>query len=119
MSLKDKWKKFGKSTGRAFANFGRSMKTTAKIILDEEENTVDENGESKLHKSWRTTGRGFGEAGTNLGKAAAGTAKRVVDDLDEEVKAERSNNKQKEEATSDNTETVEVEVVPDDEKKAD
>lgn len=75
MSVKQKWKTFGKNTGKAFANFGRSVKTTARVVVGAEER-VNENGESTLKTSWKKTGKGFGESGKALGKAAAATAKK-------------------------------------------
>lgn len=75
MSRKEKWKNFGKSTGQAFKNFGKAVAKTAQIALGDEQNTVEENGQSKLRNAWATTGKGFGNAGKNLGKAAAGTIK--------------------------------------------
>ena len=77
MSVKKKWKTFGKSTGKAFADFGRAVATTAKVVVGKEER-VDEEGNSNLRKSWSTAGREFGKAGTSLGKAASATAKKVV-----------------------------------------
>lgn len=78
MALKDKWKTAGKNIGGAFKNFGKAMGTTMKVAFNDEENTVDENGESKLKSAWKKTGKGFGEAGKSVGKAASGTAKKVV-----------------------------------------
>lgn len=78
MALKDKWKTAGKNIGGAFKNFGKAMGTTAKVVFTDEENTVDENGESKLKGAWKKTGKGFGEAGKSVGKAAGGTAKKVA-----------------------------------------
>lgn len=78
MALKDSWKKTGKSIGGAFANFGKAMGTTAKVVFTDEKNDVDENGESKLKKAWKKTGKGFGEAGKNFGTSMGDTAKNVV-----------------------------------------
>ena len=87
MAVKDKWKDAGKGIGNAFKNFGRAMKTTAKVAFTDEENKVDENGESELKKAWKATGKGFGSAGKSVGKAAEATAEKVVDgDKKEEVK---------------------------------
>ena len=82
MSVKDKWKSFGKNTGRAFASFGKAMATTAKVVVGKEER-VDEEGNSNLKKSWSETGKGFGKAGASLGQAASATAKKVVDEEDD------------------------------------
>ncbi len=89
MSLKQKWKSFGVSTGKAFSNLGHSFLTTAKVVLGEEER-VDEEGQSTLKKSWSKTGRGFGEAGSNLGHAASATAKRAVGEEDQGNQEESS-----------------------------
>ena len=78
MSVKEKWKTFGKNTGAAFTNFGKAVGETAKIAFSDEENTIEENGHSRLSNAWKKTGKGFGEAGKSLGKAAAGTGKKIV-----------------------------------------
>ena len=99
MSVKEKWKTFGKSTGQAFTNFGKSVATTAKVVVGKESNVNDE-GKSTLKESWKKTGKGFGTAGKSLGKAASGTAKKVVGE-DDEVVTE----------TKEEPEVVEIEVV--------
>ena len=48
MSLKDRWKAFGKNTGNAFKNFGKAVATTAKVVVGKEENTVNEETEKLL-----------------------------------------------------------------------
>lgn len=78
MALKDKWKDFGKNTGRAFTNFGKAMGKTAKIVFTDEENKVDENGNSELKNAWKNTGKSFGTAGKSLGTAAGGTGKKII-----------------------------------------
>ena len=85
MTKKDKWKAFGKNTGNAFKNFGQAIATTAKVVIGNEKNEVDENGDSKLGKAWKKTGKGFGEAGSSLGTAAAGT---FQEDTDEGIEKE-------------------------------
>ena len=91
MSLKDKWKDFGKNTGKAFSNLGKSIATTAKVAVGKEEAT-DENGNSRLRESWSKTGHGFGDAGKSLGKAAEGTVDKVVEDeKKEESEAKKPN----------------------------
>ena len=92
MSVRSKWKTFGKNTGKAFASFGKSMATTAKVVVGKQDR-VDEEGNSTLKKSWTATGKGFGQAGTSLGKAASATAKKAVgkeelDIIDAEVVSE-------------------------------
>ena len=77
MSLKEKWKTFGKDTGKAFANFGKAMGKTAKVAFTDDENKVEENGHTELGNSWRETGKSFGEAGKALGKAAQGTGQKI------------------------------------------
>ena len=88
MALKEKWKTFGKNTGRAFTNFGKSMAKTAKVVFTNDENKIEENGHSELGNAWAETGKSFGRAGTSLGKAAQGTAQKVVgvEDNDQEQK---------------------------------
>ena len=78
MGLKDSWKNTGKSIGSAFSNFGKAMGKTAKVVFTDDENKVDENGESELKKAWKDTGKGFGEAGKNVGHSVGDTAKKVV-----------------------------------------
>lgn len=85
MSLKDKWKSFGKNTGQAFKNFGQSVATTAKVVVGKEER-VDEEGNSTLKKSWSKTGKGFGTAGKSLGSAAKGTAQKPFEEKSEKEK---------------------------------
>lgn len=82
MSLKEQWKNAGKGIGHAFANFGKSMATTAKVVLGKEER-VDEEGNSTLKKSWTKTGKGFGEAGKGLGQAAVGTVDKIAGEEEE------------------------------------
>ena len=86
MGVKQKWKDFGKNTGKAFTNFGKSVAETAKIAFTDEENNVEENGHRKLSNAWKETGKSFGEAGKSLGKAAAGTGKKIVGKDDGEQK---------------------------------
>ena len=78
MSLKKKWKRFGKNTGKAFTNFGQSVAKTAKVAFTDEENKVDEEGHTELRNAWKETGKSFGEAGKALGKAAQGTAQKII-----------------------------------------
>ena len=84
MSLKDKWKDFGKNTGKAFSNFGKSVGKTAKIVFTDEKNEKEENGHAKLSNAWRETGK-------SLGKAAAGTGKKIVGADDEEFDLRKEN----------------------------
>lgn len=81
MALKDKWKDTGKSVGGAFANFGKAMGKTAKVVFTDEENKVDENGDSDLGKAWKETGKGFAEAGENFADATVETADKVVEEV--------------------------------------
>ena len=83
MALKDEWKQTGKDVGTAFSNFGKAMGKTAKVVFTDDENKVDENGDSELKKAWKDMGKGFGQAGKSFGKATGDTAKSVVDDLDD------------------------------------
>ena len=73
MSRNESWKSFGKNVGKAFKNFGKAMATTAKVVVGDEENKVEEDGRSTLKHVWTDTGKGFGEAGKSLGHAAADT----------------------------------------------
>ena len=86
MALKDSFKKTGKSIGHAFSNFGKAVATTAKVAVGNEENTVNEEGKSKLRESWTNVGHGFGDAGKNIGK----TAKDTVDHIDDKEKAKEA-----------------------------
>ena len=89
MSKKDSWKDFGKKTGRAFKNFGKALWTTGKVTFDDEEK-VDENGNSKLKEVWSETGKSFGSAGQSLGKAACDTFKDEEDEK-KETKIDKDN----------------------------
>ena len=42
MGLKDSWKKTGQSTGKAFANLGKAIGTTAKVAFTDEDNKIDD-----------------------------------------------------------------------------
>ena len=86
MALKKKWATFGKTTGKAFASFGKSMAKTAKVAFTDEPNPVEENGHTELGNSWAEIGHEFGDAGKALGEAAQGTAQKIVgvEDSDED-----------------------------------
>lgn len=84
MSLKDKWKDFGKNTGKAFSNFGKSIGHTAKAVVNGDQAEQDEEGHNKLGNEWKETGKSFGTAGKSLGKAASGTGKRIIGKDDDE-----------------------------------
>ena len=117
ISVRGKWKTFGKSTGRAFKNFGKAVATTAKVTVGSEER-VDEEGNSKLKKAWAETGKGIGKAGSSLGHAAAATAKKVVGketpDEPEVVDAEVVSEGEPEEKPE--TESEEVPTLPNEEE---
>lgn len=81
MALKDKWKDTGKSVGGAFANFGKAMGKTAKVVFTDEENKVDGNGDSDLGKAWKETGKGFAEAGENFADVTVETADKVAEEV--------------------------------------
>ena len=89
MALKKKWKRFGKATGEAFTNFGKSVAKTAKVVFADDTNVREENGKTEIANAWSKTGKSFGKAGKSLGKAAQGTAQKVVgteqDDEEEKV----------------------------------
>ena len=95
MALKKKWKRFGKATGEAFTNFGKSVAKTAKVVFADDENKREDNGKTEIRNAWTKTGKSFGEAGKSLGKAAQGTAQKVVGTEtpeEEEKKDEQSTN---------------------------
>ena len=95
MALKKKWKRFGKATGEAFTNFGKSVAKTAKVVFADDENKREDNGKTEIRNAWTKTGKSFGEAGKSLGKAAQGTAQKVVgveEPEEEEKKDEQSTN---------------------------
>ena len=108
MALKDKWKDAGKGIGHAFANFGKAMGTTAKVVVGKEESTNEE-GKSNIKESWKTMGKSFGTAGKSLGKAAVGTVEKISGEDEEE-------NKTKEEPL-DPENVVEAEVIESKEDK--
>ena len=96
MALKKKWKRFGKATGEAFTNFGKSVAKTAKVAFTDEENKREDNGRTEIANAWAETGKSFGRAGKSLGKAAQGTAQKVIgveQDDPEEVVEEKEENK--------------------------
>jgi len=78
MALKDKWKNFGKNTGKAFTNFGKTVGKTARVVFAGESNEVEENGSTELANDWKETGKSFGRAGKSLGKAAQGTGQKII-----------------------------------------
>lgn len=88
MALKEKWKTFGKDTGKAFTNFGKSMAKTAKVAFTDDENKVEDNGHTELGNSWHETGKSFGEAGKALGVAAEGTVEKILEKEKEQSKKE-------------------------------
>ena len=105
MALKDKWKNTGKSIGGAFKNFGKAVATTAKVAVGKEENSVNEDGKTKLRDSWTNVGHGFGDAGKSIGTSAKGTVDKVAG------KEEKEEVKKPEES-----EVVDVEVKDKEEK---
>lgn len=88
MALKDKWKDFGKNTGKAFTNFGKAVGKTAKTVFADEESKKEENGHTELTNAWRETGKSFGDAGKSLGEAAEGTGEKIIGEEKEETKTE-------------------------------
>ena len=78
MALKEDWKKTGKDVGTAFADLGKSLGKTAKVVFTDDENKVEENGHTELGNKWKKTGKDFGEAGKSFGKASLHTAQKVV-----------------------------------------
>lgn len=86
MSVKKSWKTFGRNVGKAFTNFGKSMATTARVVVGTEDR-VNEEGRSTLKTSWTATGKGFGEAGKSLGSAAKATVSRPFEGAEEPTEA--------------------------------
>ena len=79
MALKDKWKKTGKNTGKAFANLGKSIGKTMKMVVTDD-NPVEENGRTELSNSWRETGYSFNEMGEAWEEAAEGTVDKILNE---------------------------------------
>ena len=78
MGLKEDWKTAGKDAGTAFADLGKSLGKTAKVVFTDDKNEAEENGHTKLGNTWKETGKGFGEAGKSLGQASLHTVKKAV-----------------------------------------
>ena len=78
MVLRKKWKRFGKDTGEAFVNLGKSVAKTAMVVFADDTNEREENGKTEISNAWKETGKSFGQAGKSLGKAAQGTAQKVI-----------------------------------------
>ena len=78
MALKNKWKDFGKNTGKAFTNFGKTVGKSARVVFAGEANEVEDNGSTEIANGWKETGRSFGRAGKSLGKAAQGTGRKIL-----------------------------------------
>ena len=84
MALKDKWKNTGKTTGKAFSNFGKALGKTMKVTFTNDENMIEANGHTETANAWRETGKSFGEAGKAWGKSAKGTLNKVVGEEDKD-----------------------------------
>ena len=96
MSLKDKWKRFGKGMGKSFSGLGKSIVKSAKVGMDklsEDEPAEKKEGQEQkpLSENWKEVGKSFGETGVAFGAAVTGTAKKVADDLDSAVNNEEGN----------------------------
>ena len=90
MSKKENWKQAGKDIGHAFANLGKAIGTTAKVVVGEE-NHQGEGKKTKTGEAWTNVGHGFRDAGKSFGKATAetftgsdSTNEKVVDSQDGE-----------------------------------
>ncbi len=89
MSRKEEWKKAGKDIGHAFANLGKAIGTTAKVVTGED-NHQGEGRKTKTGEAWTNVGHGFADAGKQFGKATAttftgdSTEQKVVDSQDGE-----------------------------------
>ena len=82
MALKQKWKKSGKSVGKAFKNFGRAFGKTMKVAFTDDPNCIESNGHTETANRWRETGKAFGEAGKDFGEAMEGTIDKVIGEED-------------------------------------
>ena len=78
MALKEKWKKTGKNTGKAFGNFGQALGKTMKVVFANDDNMIEANGHKEVANAWRKTGKSFGQAGKAWGKSAKGTLDKVI-----------------------------------------
>ena len=83
MSTKEEWKKTGKNIGHAFANLGKAIGTTAKVVTGED-NHQGEGKKTKTGEAWTNVGHGFRDAGKSFGKATASTFS-AKDSTDEKV----------------------------------
>ncbi len=83
--LRKDWKKAGVNIGHAFANVGKAIAVTAKVVVGSENNDNGEGKKSKTGEAWTNVGHGFADAGKSLGQAGVATVDKVVGD-DEEVK---------------------------------
>ena len=90
MALGEKWKNAGKSTGKAFGNFGKAMGKTMKVAFTDDPNKVEENGHTELGNAWRETGKGFEDMGDSLGDAFIETGDKIVNGDDEKKKKEET-----------------------------
>ena len=82
MALKQKWKKSGKSVGKAFKNFGRAFGKTMKVAFTDDPNCIEVNGHTETANRWRETGKAFEEAGKDFGEAMEGTIDKVIGEED-------------------------------------
>lgn len=87
-NVKENWKETGKTFGKSFKRFGKTVLKSARTIVDKADDhcnktvdvvEVDANGkpikESNVFNdgSWRETGDGLGEAFSSLGKSIGNT----------------------------------------------
>ena len=80
MALRTKWKRFGKKTGKAFKNLGKSLVKTIDVAAGNEPEVIEEDGHTELSNAWRETGKSFVESGKALGEAAKETVDEVTKD---------------------------------------
>lgn len=100
MELKEKWKKAGVGTGKAFTDLGKAIFKSVKVGVDKLDSDNDQNSnedtpkeEINLKEKWSEVGHDFGDAGKSLGQAFVGTAKVVVDKVDNLATDNEDNNK--------------------------
>ena len=82
MSLKDKWKQTGKDVGGAFANLGKALGTTAKVVFTDEENSNGEGKKTKTGEAWTNVGHGFANFGNSFADAVEGTVDKATENID-------------------------------------
>ena len=80
MSLKDKWKNFGKGMGTSFSSFGTTVVKTVRRCVESEDEKQKRAYEPSLKESWKNVGRNFGKTGKAFVKAVEGTADKIINE---------------------------------------